>query len=184
MSPPWSQFSRAPAENGMRPAHIAGMKTRTFLLSAAVVAALLTAPSSLKADDSATVDLTPQIQKAGLDIDGLKAVEVGGIVILRGRAVDQAEAERAGIAAKQLGYARIANLIRVVEPPDDAKIQRTAERKLGLQRSLDGCNLRVDSNRGIVTVQGKVNSELQKDVAIDIVRNIDGVRAVKAGFHD
>jgi osmotically-inducible protein OsmY len=33
-------------------------------------------------------------------------------------------------------------------------------------------------------VQGKVSSELQKDVALDIVRNIDGVRVVKSGFRD
>jgi osmotically-inducible protein OsmY len=168
----------------MRPAHIAGMKSRKFLLSAAVVASLVLLPTTTKADATATVDITPQLQQSGLDIDNLRGIEVGGIVILRGKTLDAAMAARAGAYATQLGYTRVANLIEVVAAPDDARIERMAERKLGLQRSLDGCNLHVDSNHGIVTVQGKVNSELQKDVAIDIVRNIDGVRAVKAGFHD
>jgi osmotically-inducible protein OsmY len=170
----------------MPPALTAGMKTRTSLLGATVVAALLLLllPTPSKADTSASVDITPRLQQAGLDIDDLRGIEIGGIVILRGKALDQASAARAGVYVTQLGYNRVANLIQVVTPPDDAQIERMAERKLGLQRSLDGCKLRVDSNHGVVTLQGTVNSELQKDVAMDIVRNIDGVRAVKAGFRD
>ena len=162
------------------------MKTRTSLSGAALIAAaLMILPiNSIKADATASVDITPQLQRSGVDIDGLRGIEVGGIVILRGKAADAGTAALAGAYVTQLGYTRVANLIEVVEPPDDAKIERTAERRLGLQRSLDGCNLHVDSNRGVVTVQGRVNSELQKDVALDIVRNIDGVRVVKAGFRD
>src|SRR2546423_7299643 len=160
------------------------MKARTSLLGAALSAALVVLPNFVKADTSASVDITPQLQRSGLNIDGLRGIEVGGIVILRGKAADAGTAALAGAYVTQLGYTRVANLIEVVEPPDDAKIERTAERRLGLQRSLDGCNLHVDSNRGVVTVQGRVNSELQKDVALDIVRNIDGVRVVKAGFRD
>jgi osmotically-inducible protein OsmY len=160
------------------------MKMTTSLLSAVAVSALLLIPTSTKADATASVDITPQLQHAGLDIDNLRGIEVGGIVILRGQALDATNAALAGAYATQLGYTRVANLIQVTTPPDDAAIERTAERKLGLQRALDGCNLHVDSNHGIVTVAGKVNSELQKDVALDIVRNIDGVRQVRAGFRD
>lgn len=160
------------------------MTTRTSLLGTALCAALLVLPNAAKADSNASVDITPQLRNSSLDIDNLRGIEVGGIVILRGRAVDAATAALAGAYATQLGYTRVANLIEVVEPPDDKQIERTAERQLALQRSLDGCNLHVDSNRGVVTLQGRVNSELQKDVALDIVRNIDGVRSVKAGFRD
>ena len=160
------------------------MKTKSGILSAAVVAALLVVSAPLHADSTATVNLTSQLQSAGLDIDALQATEIGGIVILRGRSVDAATAARAGVVAKQLGYSRIANLIQVVETPDDAKIARTAERKLAMQRGLDGCTLRVDSRHGVLTVAGKVTSELQKDVARSTVRNIDGVRAVKTDFSD
>lgn len=138
----------------------------------------------MKADATATVDITPQLKRSGLAIDNLRGVEVGGIVVLRGRVDDPATAAKAGAFAQQLGYTRVANLIQVSTPPDDALIERTAERKLGLQRSLDGCNLTVDSNHGVVTILGTVNNELQKDVALDIVRNIDGVRSVKTGFKD
>ncbi len=154
------------------------------MLGAAFVSALGVLSIPLMADSTATVDLTPQLQAAGLDIDNLRAVEVGGIVILRGRAVDAAAAQCAGTIAEQLGYSRIANLIQVAEVPDDARIERVAERKLGLQRSLDGCDIHVASARGVATIVGKVHSELQKDVALDIVRNIDGVRAVRTDFRD
>src|SRR5436190_20011016 len=159
------------------------MKTTT-IFGAAAVSALLLLPPSVHADATATVDVTPQLQRSGLAIDNLRGVEIGGILVLRGRVDDPATAAKAGVYARDLGYASVANLIQVTTPPDDAVIERTAERKLGLQRSLDGCNLTVDSNHGIVTIMGKVNNELQKDVAMDIVRNIDGVRSVKTGFRD
>jgi osmotically-inducible protein OsmY len=100
--------------------------------------------------------------------------------VLRGRTTDPSLAERAGVLALSLGYARVANLIRVVAPPDDAAIQRVAERQLAMHRALDGCKFRVDSTAGVVTVGGKVNQELQKDVAIGLLRQIDGVRSVRS----
>jgi len=158
------------------------MNAQSGLFGAATLAALLMVSAPVNADSTATVDLTPQLQTAGLDIDGLQAKEVSGIVILRGKTIDPASAQRAGILAQQLGYTRIANLIQVVEAPDDAQIQRLAERKLAMQRSLDGCRLRVDSRLGVLTINGTVMSELQKDVALNAVRNIDGVRALKSNF--
>lgn len=160
------------------------MKAKSGLFGAAIVAALVVVSTPVRADSTATVDLTPQLQSAGLAIDGLQAMEVGGIVILRGKAVDAESAQRAGVLAQQLGYKRVANLIQVVETPDDALIERVAERKLAMQRSLDGCRLRVDSRRGVLTINGTVISELQKDVALNAVRNIDGVRAVRSNFSD
>lgn len=156
-----------------------GMKSKPFVVSSAIVAALLLVSIPTHADSSATVDLTPQLQKAGVEVDGLSAVEVGGIVVLRGRTVDPAAAERASLATQNLGYPRVANLIRVVTAPNDAVIERTAERRLAMQRSLDGCSLRVDSNAGVLTVAGKVQSELQKDLAVNVLRSINGVRTVK-----
>ncbi len=166
----------------MPAALVEGMKSKKFILSAAFVAVLFSFSTYSRANSVAVVDLTPQLQSAGLNIDGLEAVDVGGIVVLRGKTTDSATASRAGFLVQSLGYSRIANLIRVIEPPDDAVIERVAERRLSMTRALDGCRLRVDSNGGVVTVAGKVTSELQKDVALDLVRGIHGVRAVKAGF--
>ena len=152
------------------------MKTRTNYLGAAILAALCFIAIPMYADTNAVVDLTAQLSEA--KIDGLSAIEVGGIVVLRGTTTDTASALRAGVLAQNLGYARVANLIRVVTPPDDAKIQRTAERQLSIHRSLDGCKFRVDSTAGVITVAGSVDHELQKDVAIALLRQIDGVRSV------
>jgi osmotically-inducible protein OsmY len=122
------------------------------------------------------------MQQAGLNVQGLRALEVGGIVVLRGKAVDRATAERAGLLAQGLGYARVANLIQVIEPPDDAAIERTAERKLAQQRSLDGCTFHVDSQGGVLRVAGRVQHELQKDVAVSALRNIEGVRTLQTNL--
>ena len=158
------------------------MRSKTAILSAAIAVTLLLITIPAQADSTAVVDLTPQFQGSGLNVEGLRAVEVGGIVVLRGRTADAAVAKNAGVFAQNLGYPRVANLIQVVAPPDDAAITRRAERQLAMRRSLDGCSLQVDSKAGVLTVAGKVSHELQKDIAIDVLRGIDGVRSVKADF--
>ncbi|MGH9424438.1 MAG: BON domain-containing protein, partial [Thermoanaerobaculia bacterium] len=125
-----------------------------------------------------TRDLTQQLVTAGVSVDGLHAVEVGGIVILRGRTTDAASAQQAATIAQSLGYARVANLIQV-DVPDDARITRDAERQLAVHRGLDGTQIAVDTNNGVVRLSGKVTSELQKDMAVTLVKSIDGVRAVE-----
>ena len=127
----------------------------------------------------ATRDLTQQFVAAGVAVEGLRAVEVGGIIVLRGRATDAGTAQQAGTVAQSLGYVRVANLIQVADVPDDARITRDAERQLAVHRGLDGTQIAVDSNNGVVRLRGKVSSELQKDMAVTLVRNIDGVRAVQ-----
>ena len=143
--------------------------------------ALLTLSAAAYAAESATLDITPQLIAAGANVEGLRALEVGGIVVLKGATSDPAQAEAATAAARSLGYTRVANMIRIVDAPDDAKIERTAERALAT-RVLDGCTFHVDSQQGVVTVDGKVRYELQKDVAVNILRNISGVRAVRASI--
>jgi len=73
----------------------------------------------------------------------------------------------------------VANLIQVADVPDDAQIMRTAERRLAVHRGLDGTQIVVDSTNGVVRLSGKVSSEVQKDVAVNLVRKIEGVRAVQ-----
>src|SRR2546430_15845549 len=95
------------------------MRAKTSMLSAAVVAALFVVTIPAGADSNAAVDLTPQFKGSDLVVDGLRAIEVGGIVVLRGKTVDPAMAERAGGFAQNLGYSRVANLIHVGTPPAD-----------------------------------------------------------------
>lgn len=143
------------------------------------VAALVLFTNSAVAATPAANDITAQFITAGVNVDALRAVEVGGIVVLRGRVADPADGQRAAAVALSLGYKRVANLIQVVEPADDVTIERIAERRLGIQRSLDGCQFHIDSDNGVLHLSGKVQYELQKDMAMQIVRNIDGVRSVR-----
>jgi osmotically-inducible protein OsmY len=149
---------------------------------AATTLALLLLAGALPASSSSAKqnDITPLFRSAGLPIENLQVYEVGGVVLIRGRSMDRAAAEEAGRIAVNLGFTRIANLVQVVQPPDDVAIERIAERELGRHRSLDGCNFHIDSDGGIVRVGGTVRSETQKDYAIELLRSIDGVREVHA----
>jgi osmotically-inducible protein OsmY len=155
--------------------------TRTFRLAAAVaLSAILASPFVSAQPAPQSTDLTTLFRSHGVVAQGLRVTDVGGILVIRGRAADSSQAAGAGAIARSLGYTRVANLIRVATPADDAKIERMAERELAVHRSLDGCHFSVASEDGIVRLAGKVTHELQKDVAIALVRNVDGVRAVHA----
>lgn len=157
--------------------------TRTVLAAALVLAlGSFDAAWAARAPQPATTDLTARFRAAGADTEQLEVSEVGGIVVIRGRTLDRAKAENAGRVAQSLGYARVANLVQIVEPADDAAIQRRAERELAIHRSLDGCSFRVESQQGIVRIAGRVHSELQKDVALQLLRNVDGVREVRSSL--
>ncbi len=134
---------------------------------------------SVIAETPATHDVTAQFVSGGVIVEGFRAIEIGGIVVLRGHATDTSFAEQAAIVAQTLGYNRVANLILVDAVPDDARIARAAERVLALQRGLDGTQIVVESSNGVVRLSGTVSNELQKDMAVDVVRNIDGVRSVQ-----
>ena len=158
------------------------MSRTTTIRSAAVLAALFVFASYAAALEPAANDITAKFVTAGVEVPDLRAVEVGGIIVLRGNAASPVEAERAGQIARDLGYTRVANLVRVIEPADDASIQRLAERELSRHRGLDDSSIRVKSVRGIVNLAGRVSQELQKDMAITLVRNIDGVRGVTSNL--
>jgi osmotically-inducible protein OsmY len=126
---------------------------------------------------SEAIDLTAVFRSAGVDIIDLRVYQVSGIVLIRGTSADRAKAENAGTVARTLGYERVANLI-VTTPAHDVDIVRFAEVSLGRRRGLDGCRFRIDSLNGIVSVGGSVYRELQRDVAVELLRKIDGVKEV------
>jgi osmotically-inducible protein OsmY len=159
----------------------ANKATIRLTVAALAMAMLLIAPAALAATTQPqTTDLTKVFIDRGVAVDGLQVTEVGGIVVMRGRVALREQAEQAGKIATELGYGRVANLIQVIEPIDDVRIERTAERELTIHRSLDGCRFSVDSKKGVISINGKVTHELQKDVAISLLRNIDGVREVRS----
>jgi osmotically-inducible protein OsmY len=153
--------------------------TRTAV-GAFLIATLFAGVLSASPAQSKVTDLTPQFKTAGVSIDRLSVYEVGGIVIIRGRTPEKAEAAEAARVATDLGYTRVANLVQIVEPIDDPALQRAAERELTMNRSLDGCSFRIKATEGVVSIAGRVRHELQKDVAVELVKNIDGVKAVQS----
>jgi Predicted periplasmic or secreted lipoprotein len=138
--------------------------------------AAMMAPAPSPSPDPATVETA--ILRENLPISGLSVRSVGPIVILRGNGTPES-ASRAESVAKGLGCTRVANLIQNTVATDDEGIRRQAERQLANSRALDGCTLRVSCQNGVVHVTGNVQSELQKDAARLVLRNLDGVKDVK-----
>jgi osmotically-inducible protein OsmY len=152
---------------------------RTITKAAALVSILFVlSPAAFAASAPETVDLTNTFRAAGSTVDRLQVYEISGIVIIRGRAADKAQAEDLNRMATSLGYTRVANLVQIVQDRDD-EITRKAEVELTVHRSLDGCRFHVTSEKGVVRVAGQVVHELQKDVAAQVLRNIDGVRSIE-----
>lgn len=148
------------------------------IAKAAALVALLTAMTPIaSAAPAQEVDLTNIFRAAGVTVDRLQVYEIAGVVLIRGRVQDPAHAEEAGRIAQSLGYTRVANLIQVNENRDQ-EITRRAEIELTVNRSLDGCKFRVTSEQGHVKVAGLVKHELQKDVAAQVLKDIDGIESV------
>ena len=155
---------------------------RTPIKAAAPVAILMAlffaiSPMALAAEPEA-VDLTQAFRTAGATVDGLKVYEISGVVLIRGRAANKAQAEEVGRLAQTLGYTRVANLVQIIENRD-VEITRRAEIELTVNRSLDGCKFHVTSDQGRVKVAGLVKHELQKDVAAQVLKNVDGIQSIE-----
>ena len=152
-----------------------------ILTRAAVLAAVLMAltPATLAAEQP--VNLTQSFLTAGASVDRLEVYQIADIVIIRGRTENKANAEAAGRIAQSLGHTRVANLIQIVEN-NDVQIARAAERELSVNRSLDGCRFQVTAEDGVIRVAGSVTHELQKDVTMQVLRSIDGVRDIEVNL--
>ncbi len=124
------------------------------------------------------VDLTAIFRAGGIEIDRLTVYKISDIVLIRGRTPDTAMAAEAGRFAQSLGYPRVANLIEIVPGLDDRAIERSAGRKLDMSLDLEGCTFQVSSLKGIVQLRGQVRRVVQRDLAVELLRRIDGVKAV------
>ena len=151
---------------------------RTIIKAVTIAAIVVVMGPAASAATPQTTDLTNTFRGAGAAVDRLQVYEIAGIVIIRGRALDTAEAEILNQYAQTLGYSRVANLIQIVKH-EDALIARKAERELSVHRALDGCHFSVTSDKGVVKLSGSVAHELQKDVAMQVLRSIDGVQSVE-----
>lgn len=151
---------------------------RTILRAVAIAAILFAIQPVFGAETPQATNLTQTFRGAGAAVDRLEVYEISGIVIIRGRAADKDQAAILSQYATSLGYNRVANLVQIVKN-NDAQIARAAERELSVHRALDGCKFRVRSEGGVVHVAGSVRHELQKDVAAQVLRSINGVQSVE-----
>jgi osmotically-inducible protein OsmY len=115
---------------------------------------------------------------AGVPVEKLTVRSHGGVTILRGNA-DAATAQRAVDVVKSLGATRVANLITPARIADDEQLRRDTERELAMAPGLSGARLAVNCKDGVVVVSGKVQRELQKDLARETARSVRGVREVR-----
>ena len=144
----------------------AGDKSSSARMRAEVVAPQLT-----------DLQIAAALRRANVPLDGMTVQNVDGIVLLRGSA-DVATAKKAVAAINDLGFARVANLVKA-ESFDDEGIRRQAERQLAQTRSLDGCMLKVSCERGVIHVSGTVQSEMQQDIARNVLRKVEGAHEVQ-----
>jgi len=118
------------------------------------------------------------IADAGVAIDGLSVKSAGGIYIIRGSGVPAA-GEQAVTVLRGLGVTRVANLVTPARAWNDDQIRRDAERELASRSALNGAKFTVRCDRGVITVSGTVQHELQKDLARATLASIRGVREIK-----
>jgi hypothetical protein len=123
------------------------------------------------------VAIVAALHRAKVPMESLTVHNVGGIVLVGGTA-DAATTRDALAVIKDLGFTRVANLVKPATF-DDESLRRDAERQLAQTRSLDGCMLKVSCSRGVIRVSGTVQSELQLDVARNVLRGVEGAHDVQ-----
>lgn len=125
----------------------------------------------------------------GLDIE---VDTVDGRVTLSGDATTQAEKDLATRLAKRTDGVRGVDNRIVVKPSNTPKPENTDDRvsdawittkvksSLLMSTNVDGLDLSVETRDGAVTLTGSASSAAERDLAVEIAKDIKGVRAVDA----
>jgi osmotically-inducible protein OsmY len=123
-----------------------------------------------------------------------------GVVTLKGQAKDADAKQLAGsLSSNTDGVTEVNNLISVSardtqaikeqneaqansvrEEFSDAWITSKVKSSLIYSRNLDGLNIKVDTKSGVVSLDGVVANYAEKELAVEIARNIRGVKGVDA----
>lgn len=123
-----------------------------------------------------------------------------GVVTLKGQAKDADAKQLAGsLASNTDGVTEVNNLISVSardtqaikeqneatansvkEELSDAWITSKVKSSLIYSRTLDGLNIKVQTRDGVVSLDGVVANYAEKELAVEIARNIRGVKGVDA----
>lgn len=121
-----------------------------------------------------------------------------GVVTLKGRATSPEGKDLAGsLASNTDGVTSVNNLISIsaadsiasrsepqtsnpAEQISDVWITSKVKSSLIYSRNLDGMNIKVETKDGLVTLNGVVANFAEKELAVEITRNIRGVKGVNA----
>lgn len=121
-----------------------------------------------------------------------------GVVTLKGRAQSPEAKEVAGnLATNTDGVVSVNNLISIsaadsinsrtdpqvnspVEEMSDVWITSKVKSSLIYSRNLDGMSIKVETKSGLVSLNGIVANYAEKELAVEIARNIRGVKGVNA----
>ncbi|SQF93495.1 transport-associated protein [Paucimonas lemoignei] len=132
-------------------------------------------------------------QALNIDVDSKD-----GVVTLKGRAQSPEAKEVAGnLATNTDGVTTVNNLISIsaadsinsrtdpqvnspVEEMSDAWITSKVKSSLIYSRNLDGMNIKVETKSGLVSLNGIVANFAEKELAVEIAKNIRGVKGVNA----
>ncbi|PHN44799.1 BON domain-containing protein [Pseudomonas syringae] len=119
-----------------------------------------------------------------------------GVITLKGRAQSPEAKELAGsLASNTDGVVSVNNLISLsaadsiaaktqpqsltpTEEMSDAWITSKVKASLIYSRTLDGLNIKVDTKAGVVSLNGVVANFAEKELAVEIAKNIRGVKDV------
>ena len=138
--------------------------------------------------------LTEKVRTALLfhrNVSGSTTVYVqDGIVTLRGEAANQAQKELTTEYAKDVeGVKDVKNEMTmsptpkttteyVIESIDDASITAQVKMTLLYHRSTSALSTKVETNEGVVTLNGKAKNAAEKELVTKLVNDINGVRSV------
>lgn len=132
-------------------------------------------------------------QALNIDVDS-----EAGVVTLKGRANSPEGKDLAGsLASNTDGVTSVNNLISIsaadsiasrtdpqtsnpAEQLSDVWITSKVKSSLIYSRNLDGMNIKVETRDGLVTLNGVVANFAEKELAVEITRNIRGVKGVNA----
>jgi osmotically-inducible protein OsmY len=107
-----------------------------------------------------------------------------GIVVLTGTVNNLMAWERAAKLAEAIrGVRGVVNTIKLeVEPVSDDALQNSAVSALFYDAATNSLDFKVGAKAGVVTLDGKVQSYLEKELAVHVVKGVKGVREVKDGI--
>jgi len=126
----------------------------------------------------------------GLDPEMTEVYVSKGTVTLRGQVDSKAQRDLTAEYSKKVkGVEDVINNITVAEPApnqsqdsaqkiDDASITARVNTALASNRSTSDLDATVQTNYGIVSVQGIADNQAQKDLVTKIITDIPGVKAV------